>query len=109
VQWFSGIASAYGGSSDPYTPNPGTTATGAICDDTSMGVAIPMSLPNYRSYFGRTVEISYNGMTVYAVVNDCGYMSGGSRVLDLQPGVFKAFGYSTCQAWGIRNVSYRFL
>ncbi len=39
-----------------------------------MGVAVPMSLPNYRSYFGRTVEISYGGMTVYAVVNDCGYM-----------------------------------
>ena len=31
--WSSGIASAYGGSSDPYTPNPGTTATGEVCDD----------------------------------------------------------------------------
>jgi peptidoglycan hydrolase CwlO-like protein len=109
VQWLSGIASAYGGSSDPSTPNPGITATGAVCNDSSMGVAVPMSLANYRSYFGRTVEICYNGMTVYAVVNDCGYMSGGARALDLQPGVFKAFGYSTCQAWGLRNVTYRFL
>lgn len=107
--WYTGIASAYGGSSDPYTPNPGTTATGALCDDNSMGVAVPMSMPNYRSYFGRTVEIRYNGMTVYAVVNDCGYMGNGSRVLDLQPGVFKAFGYSNCYAWGLRTVSYRFL
>ncbi len=70
-EYRSGVASAYGGSSDPYTPNPGTTATGAICDDNSMGVAIPMSMPNYRSYFGRTVEIVYNGMTVYACSQAC--------------------------------------
>ncbi len=107
--WLTGVASAYGGSTDPYTPNPGITATGAVCDDTSMGVAVPMSMPNYRSYFGRTVEISYGGKTVYAVVNDCGYMGGGSRVLDLQPGVWKAFGFSSCYDWGLRTVSYRFL
>lgn len=108
-EYRTGVASAYGGSSDPYTPNPGITATGAVCDDYSMGVAIPMSMPNYRSYFGRTVEIVYNGMTVYATVNDCGSMGGGSRALDLQPGVFKAFGYSDCYAWGVRTVTYRFL
>ena len=33
----------------------------------------------------------------------------GSRVLDLQPGVWKAFGFSSCNAWGLRTVSYRFL
>ena len=107
--WQTGSASAYGGSSDPSVSNPATTATGAVCDDSSMGVAIPQSWPNYRSYLGRSVEISYNGMTVVATVNDCGYMGGGSRSLDLQPGVFKAFGFSTCQAWGVRTVSYRFL
>lgn len=107
--WLRGIASAYGGSSDPYTPNPGKTATGAICDDNSMGVALPMSMPNYWTYYGRTVEIQYNGMTVYATVNDCGGMGGGSRVLDLQPGVFKAFGYGDCYSWGLRTVSYRFI
>lgn len=107
--WRTGIASAYGGSTDPYTPNPGKTATGAVCDDNSWGVAVPTAWPNYRSYFGRTVEISYNGKTVYATVNDCGGMGGGSRSLDLQPGVWKAFGYSSCQAWGLRTVSYRFL
>ena len=46
--WLSGVASAYGGSTDPNTPNPGTTSTGAVCDDNSMGVAVPKSLPNYR-------------------------------------------------------------
>lgn len=107
--WQSGAASAYGGSTDPYTPNPGRTATGDVCDDNSMGVAIPMSWPNYRSYYGRTVEISYNGMTVLATVNDCGGLLGGARSLDLQPGVWKAFGFSSCSDWGVRTVSYRFL
>lgn len=109
VGWSTGVASAYGGSTDPYTPNPGTTATGAVCDDNSMGVAVPMAWGRYWQYYGRTVEISYNGMTVFATVNDCGYMGGGSRVLDLQPGVWKAFGFSSCNDWGLRTVSYRFL
>lgn len=109
ISWSTGVASAYGGSTDPYTPNPGTTATGAVCDDYSMGVAIPMSWPNYRSYFGRTVEISYNGQTVLATINDTGGMGGGSRSLDLQPGVWKAFGFSSCLDWGLRTVSYRIL
>ena len=107
--WKTGVASAYGGSTDPYTPNPGTTATGAVCDDNSMGVAVPMSLTGYRKLFGRTVEISWNGKTVYATVNDCGGMGGGSRALDLQPGVWKAFGFSSCRDWGLRTVNYRFL
>lgn len=107
--WKTGVASAYGGSTDPWTPNPGTTATGARCDDYSMGVAVPMAWPGYRKYFNRAIEIKYNGKTVVATVNDCGYMGGGSRSLDLQPGVWKAFGFKSCQAWGLRTVSYRIL
>lgn len=107
--WSSGVASAYGGSTDPYTPNPGITATGAVCDDSSMGVAVPMSWPRYWQYYGRTVEIAYNGITVLATINDCGYMGGGSRSLDLQPGVWKAFGFTSCTDWGLRTVSYRIL
>lgn len=107
--WQTGVASAYGGSTDPYTPNPGTTATGAVCDDNSMGVAVPMAWPNYWQYYGRTVEISYGGMTVLATVNDCGGMDGGNRSLDLQPGVWKAFGFTSCINWGLRTVNYRFL
>lgn len=107
--WKTGAASAYGGSSDPYTGNPAHTATGAICNDNSMGVAIPMSWPNYRSLLGHTVVIQYNGRTVYATINDCGGMGGGARHLDLQPGVFKALGFKTCQAWGVRTVRYRIL
>lgn len=109
VSWSTGVASAYGGSTDPSTPNPGTTASGAVCDDNSMGVAIPMSWPRYWEYYGCTVEISYNGQTVLATINDCGGMGGGSRSLDLQPGVWKAFGFSSCLDWGLRTVSYRIL
>ena len=105
--WQSGVVSAYGSTSD------GTlgahTATGAIVSESSMGVAVPMSMPNYRSYFGRSVEISYGGRTVVAVVNDCGGLGGGFRALDLQPGVWKALGASSCFDWGVRTVSYRFL
>ena len=105
--WQSGVVSAYGSTSD------GTlgahTATGAVVSESSMGVAVPMSMPNYRSYFGRSVEISYGGRTVVAVVNDCGGLGGGSRALDLQPGVWKALGASSCFDWGVRTVSYRFL
>ena len=107
--WKTGAASAYGGSSDPYTGNPATTATGAICDDNSMGVAIPMAWSNYKSLLGHTVMIQYGGKTVYATINDCGGMGGGARHLDLQPGVFKALGFKTCQAWGVRTVRYRIL
>lgn len=107
--WKSGAASAYGGSSDPYTGTPAKTATGAVCDDNSMGVAIPMAWKNFRNLFGHTVIIQYNGKTVYATINDCGGMGGGSRHLDLQPGVFKALGFKTCQAWGVRTVRYRIL
>lgn len=107
--WRTGIASAYGGWSDPSTGAVSPTATGAVCDDWSMGVAVPMAWPDYRSYLNRQVEISYNGQSVIATVNDCGYMGGGSRSLDLQPGVFKAFGFSDCDSWGLRTVSYRFL
>ena len=109
--WKTGIASAYGGSSDPNTPNPGTTSNGSVCNDYSTGVAIPLAGGDaeWARLKGRTVEIKYNGMTVYGTVNDRGGMGGGSRVLDLQPGIFKAFGYNTCMAWGLRTVSYRFL
>ena len=96
-----GTAGAYGGSDD-YGKT--TTATGEIVDDYSMGVAIPMSWPNYRLYLGKTVLINYGGMTVLAKINDFGALSG--RNLDLQPGVFRSFGFKSCADWGIRSISY---
>ena len=105
--WKTGSASAYGSESDGTLG--AATATGAIVTESSMGVAVPLSWPNARSYLGRQVEISYGGMTVIATVNDLGGMGGGSRSLDLQPGVWRAFGASSCFDWGVRTVSYRFL
>lgn len=104
--WKSGRASAYGGSSDPGTGM--TTANGSKVTDWSMGVAIPLSWGR-RDLLGHQVEISYNGKSVIATINDLGGMGGGSRALDLQPGVFKALGASTCQTWGVRTVQYRIL
>lgn len=104
--WATGIASAYGGSSDPGCGS--WSATGALVDDYSMGVAIPLAWGR-RDLLGHTVLISYGGKTVTAVINDLGGMGGGSRSLDLQPGVFKALGFNTCNSWGIRSVSYKIL
>ncbi len=99
--WSTGLASAYEAGE--------STSTGEKVTDSSMGVAIPMSWSNYSSYFGRTVEISWNGKTVYATVNDCGSLEGGARSLDLQPGVWREFGFSSAGGWGVRTVQYRFL
>ena len=90
-----GTAGAYSGS---------RTATGETVDDCSMGVAIPMSWPNYRSYFGKTIMINYGGRTVLATINDIGALTG--RDLDLQPGVIRSFGFTSCKDWGFRPVSY---
>ncbi len=106
--WRTGYATAYGGSTDPYTKNPDTTATGDVVDDNSMGVAVPIAW-GPSAYYGRTVEIQYNNKTVRAIVNDCGGLGNGARALDLQPGVFKALGFNSTSAWGVRQVKYRFL
>ena len=106
--WQSGAASAYGGSSDDTVGADDPTATGSYVDDYSMGVAVPVSW-GPEDYYGRSVEISYNGKTVVATVTDCGGMNGGERSLDLQPGVFRALGFDSCDDWGVRDVSYRFL
>ena len=104
--WTTGLASAYGAESDGTLG--GRTANGSIVTETSMGVAIPLAW-NKRYLLGRTVEISYGGRTVLATINDLGGMGGGSRSLDLQPGVWRAFGASSCFDWGVRTVSYRIL
>lgn len=107
-EWKTGITTAYGGSSDDSTPNPGETATGTICDDWSVGVAVPMAW-GPEQYYGRRVEISYDGQSIIAPIVDCGYMGNGYVSFDLQPGVFKAFGCDTCDDWGAREVEYRFV
>ncbi len=104
--WSQGPASAYGGATDPGCGS--TTATGARVTESSMGVAIPMAWGR-RDLLGHKVMIAYGNKVVTATINDVGGMGGGSRHLDLQPGVFRAFGYSSCNSWGVRTVKYKIL
>lgn len=76
----------------------GTTASGDIVTPTSMGVAM-RSMP-----LGTIIEITYEGTTVRAVVNDRGpYV--GDRQIDLQPAVAHALGFSGVGMLGYRVVN----
>ena len=94
--WKSGVASYYG-IGDGFMG--GTTASGAIVTESSMGVAM-LNVP-----LGTYVEISYGGRSVIAVVNDRSpYVHG--RVIDMQPAVARALGFLSV---GVGTVQYRFL
>ena len=94
--WRSGVASYYG-IGDGFMG--GTTASGAIVTESSMGVAM-LNVP-----LGTYVEISYGGRSVIAVVNDRGpYVHG--RVIDMQPAVARALGFLSV---GVGTVQYRVL
>lgn len=94
--WKSGVASYYG-IGDGFMG--GTTASGAIVTESSMGVAM-LNVP-----LGTYVEISYGGRSVIAVVNDRGpYVHG--RVIDMQPAVARALDFLSV---GVGTVQYRFL
>ena len=73
----------------------GTTASGDTLTPTSMGVEMK-TMP-----LGTIIEITYNGRTVTAVVNDRGPYSG-NRQIDMQPAVASALGFS-----GVGTVGYR--
>lgn len=62
-----------------------------------MGVSIPINTPNLSSYYGRSVQIKLKGKIVIGTINDCGGLNGGSRCMDVQPGIFHSFGFSSCQ------------
>lgn len=105
--WISCVASAYTiADNDP--PGSTATASGIPLDESVPTVAMPMSM-NPSRFYGSKIEISYGGMSVVATVTDCGAMGGGSRGLDLTPAIFRAFGASSADEWGLRTVSYRFL
>lgn len=105
--WYTVTASAYSiADNDP--PGSTATASGIPLDDSVPTVAMPMS-QSPQSHFGQLIEISYNGMSVVARITDVGAMGGGSRGLDLSTAVYRAFGFSTPESWGLRTVSYRYL
>lgn len=107
--WSSGIASAYAiATNDDGKGNFGVTdtASGVDLSESSVTVAVPES----QAYLlGRIVEVCYDGKVVIATVTDTGGFARYGRVLDLAPGVYKAFGFSSYEDWGTRTVSYRFL
>lgn len=99
-EWMSGLASAYS------TAGGNVTASGEILTDDSMTVAVPAS----QSYLlGRSVQIQYGGVTITARVTDTGGFASYGRVLDLAGGCWKAFGFSSPSAWGVRAIRYRFI
>lgn len=99
-QWTTCLASAYGPS------NAGSrTASGTALTNDSFGVAVDVSM---GYLLGRTVEVRYNGMVVTTTIVDTGNLvASGGRGLDLQPGVWKSFGFSSENAWGVRSVEWR--
>lgn len=101
--WHTGKASAYGDGGDSHT-----TAMGTSIDNTP-AIAVPMSWPNYRSYFGKKVEISYNGKSVIGIISDCGGFGPYGRDLDISYTVIRAWGFYTTDDWGVRTVKWRIL
>lgn len=101
--WQVGSASAYTlECNDGYD----ATASGVKLTENSMTVAVPA---DRLDLLGRTVEIYYNGVTVTATVTDTGGFAPLGRDLDLAGGVWRAFGATSTDGWGVRTVSYRFL
>ena len=102
-EWMIGTASAY-----DVADNTGgsATASGEILTPNSVTVAVPVS---QRYLLGRTCQVRWNGITVNARVTDTGGFAAYGRALDLAGGVWKAFGFSSPNEWGVRTVQYRFL
>jgi hypothetical protein len=101
IPWSSGLASGYGeGFYGRWTAR-GTELT-ADC----MGVAVPAS---WGYLLGRTIEVEYKGIVVRTVIDDTGDFARYGRVLDLQPGLWRYFGFETEDDWGVRTVRYRIL
>jgi hypothetical protein len=99
--WLSCNATAYGPS------NAGRwTATGDELTYDSVGVGTDISL---RYLLGTRVEIRYGDKVMTCVINDVGYCLSAGRMFDLQPGVWRAFGFDDEFAWGVRTIEYRLL
>ena len=99
-EWQTGLASAYGGPREVGA----YMANGEILGPDDMGVAVPVS---WWRLLGHHMEVEYNGIVVTVVVADTGPFAQWGRSLDLQPGVWKAFGFDSLWDWGVREVRFR--
>lgn len=86
----------------------GPTASGIDFDDSTPQVALQRSSDS-ASHFGEYVEIKYGDQTVKAQVVDHGGLHSGENGILLNPGVFEAFGATSSDDWGRREVTYRFV
>jgi hypothetical protein len=100
TEWQSGLASAYGGADIGTYMAYGEEQLGPD----SMGVAVPTS---WWRLLGHHMEVEYNGIVVTVLINDTGPFAQRGRSLDLQPGVWKAFGFDSLWDWGVREVRFR--
>ena len=82
------------------------TASGIPLTQSGLTVAVPESM---HHMLGHAVALSYNGKVIVATVTDTGGFAGFGRALDLAPGCWKAFGVSSPQEWGVRDIYYKFL
>jgi len=98
-EWQSGLASAYG---EGFIGD--DTAHGVKLTKESMGVAVDDSMD---VLLGRTIEISYGGESIVTTITDTGPLFSNGRALDLQPGLWKAFGADSEKHWGVRSVDWR--
>lgn len=87
-------------------------ANGERITSTGLTVAVPMGRV-YRTYKNRMMQIEYNGKVITAKVTDCGNFGADNkykdRGLDLSYGVWRAFGFKSTGAWGLRKVRYRYI
>ena len=101
--WASALASAYSlETNDDWDQ----TATGIPLDNTSYTVAVPIG---EEHLFRSTVELFYGGVSLKAKVTDSGNLATYGRFFDLSPAVWRAFGARSEDAWGVRDVYYRFV
>ena len=100
-EWSSGLASGYG---DGWIGL--STADGTILTEDGMCVAVPAA---WGYLLGRTIQVEYNGIVITTTINDTGGFAIYGRVLDLQPGIWRAFGFDNEYDWGVRTVRYRII
>lgn len=107
--WSTGVASAYAiANNDDGKGHFGVTDTASGIDLTNSSVTV--AVPESKAHLlGSVVEVCYDGKVVIATVTDTGGFARYGRDLDFAPGVWKAFGASSCTDWGTRTVYYRFL
>lgn len=79
------------------------TASGEPLSNTEYTCAVPLS---QRHLIGSYVDISYGDVTITARINDVGGFESYGRVLDLNVGCIKAFGFTDVNEWGVREVTY---